>query len=113
MEQLLRIFFASAVLAAHAAAAPEGDDWMRPSDARIREQGNIQGQGMFSFWTEGRFGDWFVAESAGQISMTVTCGGKTIGEPPRMGVELTSPTDSLPRGSGALPSRDRWVLDTL
>ena len=61
---------------------------VKPEDCRIRHRGNIQDSGAFSFWDDGRLGDWFVREGEGNVTATVVAWGKTIGEAPTLGVEV-------------------------
>lgn len=60
-----------------------------PSSARIRERGNLQATGGWSFWTDGTFGDWFTRETPGPVTLTIRSSGKAIdGVGPRAAVQL-------------------------
>ena len=73
------------------AQGPEAEA-LRPEDCRIREQGNIQKGGTFSFWDRGVLGDWFLATAGEQQALVVTAWGKAIdGEPPIAAVYLIGP----------------------
>ncbi|MDP6115954.1 MAG: hypothetical protein QGG53_29165 [Planctomycetota bacterium] len=72
-------------------AEPEPRGRVAAEDARIRERGNMQPKGTFSFWTNGVLGDWFLAPKAGPVTLVVNGRGRTLeGEPATLGVELVT-----------------------
>lgn len=76
-----------AVLLAQAVVAQTVD--LAPAAARLRERGNLQDSGAWSFWTDGTFGDWFTHDTAGPLTLTIRAAGKAIdGVGPRAAVQL-------------------------
>jgi len=76
-----------AVVLAHAALAQTVT--VKPADARLRERGNLQDSGAWSFWTDGVFGDWLTREQAGPVTLTFHASGKAVdGIGPRVAVQL-------------------------
>jgi hypothetical protein len=72
-------------LASTAHAAPSVT--VPAAQARIRELGNIQESGNFSFWDNGQLGDYFIAE--GPVTLHITASGTPrAGVPPILAVEV-------------------------
>ena len=77
------------------------------ADARLRFRGNIRKDGTFSFWTNGLLGDWFIAPTAGSVTLRLVASGKTIGrEPPTISVQrVTVGSDWEEVGRLPIPTR--------
>lgn len=72
-----------------AQAAPSAT--LAPADAHIRELGNLQENGNFSFWDNGQLGDYFVAQ--GPVILRILASGTPrSGTPPILAVEVTDAT---------------------
>lgn len=79
------------ILMASAHAAQSQSDTVAPAQARIRDLGNINQDGVFSFWTQGVLGDWFMGQENGTATLTVVASGLTQeNEAPRLQVERLS-----------------------
>jgi hypothetical protein len=88
-----------ALISANASAPPVV---VKAADARIREQGNIQDNGAFSFWTRGVLGDWFVAPEDGEVVLEIVATGRPFGGQGPIFAADVIPLDGAPTEVGRI-----------